>query len=89
MDAIFEQELFLKTIKQRGFLVKLSLQQLMQRAKIYEYDHLCHRFEEMMVQFVEQNCQLSLASFIINNLLQTEHELTIVEQGLLSIWATV
>jgi len=61
----------------------------MARAKIFEYDRLCSRLEELMAAFVEQNTRATFATFIINSLLQTEHELALVEEELLSIWATV
>jgi hypothetical protein len=51
-NQALEQEVFFKTIKQRGFLVKATTQQLIQRAKIFEYDKLCNRIEEMMALFV-------------------------------------
>lgn len=42
-----------------------------------------------MVKFTEQDVQPNFATFIINHLLQTQHELHLVEKELLSIWATV
>lgn len=74
-----ESEVFFKTIKLRGFLVKATTEQLIARAKIFEYDHLCNRIEEMMALFVQSNYQLTFATFIINYLLQTEHEIKLVE----------
>ena len=42
-----------------------------------------------MSDFVKQNSELTFATFIINTLLCTQHELHLVEDELLSIWATV
>lgn len=42
-----------------------------------------------MANFVLQEAQPLFATFIINTLLQTQHELHLVEEELLSIWATV
>jgi len=61
----------------------------MARAKIFEYKTLQMKIEKMMSAFVKQNCQLTFATFIINTLLYTQHELNLVEDELLSIWATV
>ena len=83
------QEIFFRTIQQRGFLNKQTQEQLMSRAKIYDLEKLVIRLEGMMDLFVSQNSQQTLAVFIINNLLQTEPELNLVEQELLSIWATL
>jgi hypothetical protein len=59
------------------------------KAKILDYDKLCQRIESMMALYVEQNYKHTFATFMINNLLQTVNELHLVEQELLSIWATL
>ena len=43
----------------------------------------------MMQLYVAQNTQIAFSTFLINTLLQTRHEMNVVEGELLSIWATV
>jgi len=88
-EAGMPSDIFFKTIKGRGFFNKLSQEELMARAKIFEYKTLQVKIEKMMTAFVKQNCQLTFATFIINTLLYTQHELNLVEDELLSFWATV
>ena len=42
-----------------------------------------------MQLYASANTKLSFTTFMINNLLQTRHEMHFVEDELLSIWATV
>lgn len=84
-----QADLLFKTIRSRGFMNRQTRDQLFQRAVILDYDTLCLKIEQMMAQFVISNCQQTFVTFIINTLLQTQHELNLVEQELISIWASI
>lgn len=84
-----EIDFFLKTVKARGFLAKAKPARLVEVAKYLEFDKLCLKIEKLMARYVEEESQQTFATFIINTLLQTMHELHLVESELLSIWASV
>ena len=88
-SSVQDQDHFLNTVKNRGFFVKLSPEKLLQKATIFEYDVLCQKIEALMAAFVQQDSQAQFSTFIINTMLQTQKEWLLVEQELLSIWATV
>ena len=44
---------FFRTVKNRGFLVKATQEQLKQKALIFDYDEICQKIEGLMVKFTE------------------------------------
>ena len=61
---------FFKTIKSRGFLHKQTTEQLLKKAKIFDYEELCTKVETYMAHYVEAESPMTLATFIITYLLQ-------------------
>ena len=74
-----QMDLFLTTIKKRGFMAKASKEQLLSRATVLEYDAIANKLERFMDSFEANDAKQTFATFIINHLLQTQHELHTVE----------
>ena len=68
-EQVEDQDYFLKTIKTRGFANKLNKEQVVKKAKVFSYDVICEKIEDLMQSYVESKCQYSFATFIVTTLL--------------------
>jgi len=62
---------------------------LIQNVDIYEYDELCRTIETYMYQYNQSNFEGNLATYIINSLIRSSSDLTLVSDNILTIWASV